>query len=218
MLSASQARSFLNHFSVDQLRFMLQMKSEYVDDLTTKALYLGNLCARGDINQIKTFIRETDPEELREILNCAPDQQWNSTCLHMLMNWNTGNKALEMFELLVEHGAEYKRDGYGSFPWQHLGSLWITPVEYVQLSERNEDEFEETRSTLREMYNLDDYEESDFLFSTCNYRCEEPEPKKRVQKFEVDLAPCAANTCPHGHPVYHCGAHWNSEEAIEVFP
>lgn len=159
MLTASQARSLLLDLNVEQVRIIFQIEGEHVDDLTAKALCLGNLCARGDMEQLKAFIRETGSQELREILNCAPDQQWNSTCLHMVMNWNTGAKALEMFELLVEHGAEYKRDGYGCFPWQKLAYVWITPVEFIPLGDRDEGEFEETRANLVEMYYLDHYEE-----------------------------------------------------------
>ena len=186
MLTASQARSFLPNLSVDQVHFVLQMEGERVDELTAKTVYLGNLCARGDIFKIKTFIRETEPQELREVLNCAPEQQWYGTCLHMVMYWNTGVRALEMFELLVEHGAEYKRDAYGSFPWGQLGSIWITPVESIELGDRNEDEFEETRSTIRELYNLDDYEESEFLLSVCNYRCAEDQ-----DQFEMEIESAA---------------------------
>ena len=159
MLTASQARSLLLDLNVEQVRIIFQIEGEHIDDLTANALCLGNLCARGDIEQLKAFIRETEPQELREILNCAPDQQWNSTCLHMVMNWNTGTEALEMFELLVEHGAEYKRDGYDCFPWQKLASLWITPVEFIPLGDRDEGEFEETRANLVEMYDLYHYEE-----------------------------------------------------------
>ena len=188
MLTISQARSFLPNLSLDQVHSVLQMENECVDELTVKTVYFGNLCARGDIKQIKTFIRETEPQELREVLNCAPEKQWYGTCLHMVMYWNTGVKALELFELLVEHGAEYKRDGYSSFPWGQLGSIWITPVETIQLGDRNEDEFEETRSTIRELYNLDDYEESEFLLSVCNYRCAEDAVQDQFE-MEIDFAP-----------------------------
>jgi len=197
MLTASQARSFLLDFTIDHIRLLTQQAGEPDDDFSIKTIYVGNLCARGDINQIKTFIRKTDPEELREILNCAPEQQWNGTCLNMLLNWNTGVKALEIFELLIEHGAEYSRDGYGFYPWQKLGSLWITPIEHVQLGDRDQDEFEETIVTLHQMYDLEEYEEDDLLLSASNHRCDEAIPYA---------------------PVYHGHAHWNSEEAIEVFP
>ena len=193
MLTASRARSLLMNLSVEQVRLVRQIEGEHIDDLTANALYLGNLCARGDMNQIKSFIRGTEIEEMREILNCAPEQQWYGTCLHMVMYWNTGAKALEMFELLVEHGAEYKRDSYGSFPWGQLGSIWITPVDNISLGPRNEDEFEETRATLREMYNLDDYEEGEFLLSVCNYRCAEDAAQDQFE-MEIEFAPTPTTT------------------------
>ena len=158
MIPASDAQNYLADLSIEYIRSVLQQAGEPYDDLTVKTLYLGNLCARGDEEKINAFIHETDIEELREVLNHGPDEQWNCTCLHMLLNWNKGDKAVTLFRLLVEHGAEYERDGYGYFPWQQLGTVWITPVEYVQLGDRNQDEFEQTCATLREMYSLENYE------------------------------------------------------------
>jgi hypothetical protein len=134
---------------------------EQHDDITVKALYLGNLCARGDEEKIQDFINETDPQELQEILNCSPDQQWNGTCLHVLLNWITGDKAISLFGLLVRHGATFRRDGYNSFPWQRLGSVWITPVQYTQIGERNQEEFEETSANIRRIYNFEDNNDED---------------------------------------------------------
>lgn len=158
MLTSAEARSRLPYFTLDQVHALTADIDEPVDDLTARALYLGYLCAGGNIERIKAFIRETEPEDLREILNCAPDLQWNGTSLHMLLSWNTGAEAHEIFDLLVQHGAEYVRDGYGFYPWQKLGSVWITPIEYVEIGERNEEEFQQTIETLRFMYHLDEYE------------------------------------------------------------
>ena len=157
MLTSAEARSRLPYFTLDQVHAM----TPDIDDFTARTLYLGHLCAGGNIERIQAFVRETEPQDLREILNCAPDQQWNGTCLHMLLGWNTGATALEMFELLVEHGAEYVRDGYGFYPWQKLGYVWITPIDYIEIGERDQDEFEETIENLRFMYHLDDYEGED---------------------------------------------------------
>lgn len=157
MLTSAEARSHLPYMTLDQVRLVTAMV-EPVDDLTVNALYLGYLCAGGNIERIKAFVRETEPRDLREILNCAPDLQWNGTCLHMLLGWNTGAEAHEIFDFLVQHGAEYVRDGYGFYPWQKLGFVWITPIDYIEIGERDQDEFEETIETLRFMYHLDDYE------------------------------------------------------------
>ena len=66
MLTASQARSQLSYFTLDQVHAMAADIDGPVDDLTAKALYLGYLCAGGNIERIKAFIRETQPQELRE--------------------------------------------------------------------------------------------------------------------------------------------------------
>lgn len=76
----------------------------------------------------------------------------NRTCLHILLTWNTGDKAISLFQLLVENGGKYIRDNKGFFPWHKISSTWITPIEFIKLGERNHLEFEETLTILPTMY------------------------------------------------------------------
>ena len=110
MLSATQARAQIPDFSIDQIRLVHLERGGVPDDLEIKTLYLGNLCA-GDLDAIKELRRTTDPEEFMILLNEAPHDQWNGTALHMALYWNTGDQAKNLFHFLVEHGAEYTRDG-----------------------------------------------------------------------------------------------------------
>ena len=78
IITAAHAQSLLHPFCIHQIHDILEettMEDEKVDDLTVKALYLGNLCARGDLAGVKRFLRETEekePEELDNILNHCP--------------------------------------------------------------------------------------------------------------------------------------------------
>ena len=131
------------------------MEDEKVDDLTVRALYLGNLCALGDLAGVKRFLRETEdkePEVLDNILNHRPIEQWNGNCLHMVCNWNTGEKALEMFDILFEHGAKIYENYYDQLPWEKTGGLFIAPITQSTLGKRNPAEFSSTKDRLCGLY------------------------------------------------------------------
>ena len=83
MPTASQARSLLSEYTLEEVRQLYPGE----DDTTIMALYLGNLCARGDLEKVEMFIQEHEsyPQHLHAILNCAPEDHGN--CLHMVMYW-----------------------------------------------------------------------------------------------------------------------------------
>ena len=110
----------------------------------------------GDEEKIKLFIRETKAHELGDVLNCCPYEQWYGNCLHMLLFWNTGDKAITLFKLLDDHGARYIRNYYGLYPWQINASSWFVPFGNVNLGVRDKDEFRDTYAALVRMYSFDD--------------------------------------------------------------
>ena len=154
MLSAAEAQSRLPDFTVDQIRQLLQEICVDDNELSVKTHYLGNLCARGDINKVRAFLDETSPQELKKILNARPYDQWEGSCLHMVGYWNTGDKAIELFDLLYMYGAQFHQDGYDNFPWQSSADLWITPIVGADLGKRNTQEFKDTVLRLYRMYNV----------------------------------------------------------------
>jgi hypothetical protein len=151
---ASQARFLLSEYSLEVVRQLYPGE----DDTTIMALYLGNLCARGDLEKIKGFIQEHEsyPQHLHAILNCAPYEQWYGNCLHMVMFWNTGDNAMSLFTLLASHGAEYVRNDYEVFPCQIHAPMYIAPINGQLLGIRNIAEFQDTYQTLILQYGLDD--------------------------------------------------------------
>jgi hypothetical protein len=117
-----------------------------------KAMWLVYLCAKGDMNRVKDFIQTADSSELRDILNKKLWDNYDGTVLNAILYWNSGNKALDLFELMVEHGADPVRDYYGNFPWENVAPLWVLPFGGGRIGERDMNEFEETYQYLREIY------------------------------------------------------------------
>ena len=148
----SQARLLLQEYTIGQIHALFPSDTE----LTIKTIYLGNQCARGDYEKVEAFVRETEPEELKTILNNRVRN--HQTCLHTVLYWNTGADALRMFQLLVEHGAKFVGDGYGNLPWQVGGYVWVSVVtgrtiesEHFGMT-RNEDDFTETHQLISAQY------------------------------------------------------------------
>ena len=154
MPTASQARSLLSEYTLEEVRQLYPGE----DDTTIMALYLGNLCARGDLEKVEMFIQEHEsyPQHLHAILNCTPYDQWYGNCLHMVMFWNTGDNAMSLFTLLASHGAEYIRNYYEVFPCQIHAPVYIAPINGVDLGARTVAEFQDTYQTLILEYGLDD--------------------------------------------------------------
>jgi hypothetical protein len=150
-ITSEQARAMIPYYT--QLDICIELRRRGMDSgqLAEKTMWLVYLCSKGDIYSVKDFIQSTEPTELRAILNKKLYENWDGTVLHAVLYWNTGNNAVDLFELLVEHGADPVQDYYGFFPWENIAPLWICPFG-GQIGERNVDEFEETYQYLREIY------------------------------------------------------------------
>jgi hypothetical protein len=201
-LTAAQAQALLSEYSMEEVRRMFSEKSE----LTVTTLYFGNLCAMGDEEKIKSFIQETEPDRLRHILNHCPEEQWYGNCLHMLLFWNTGDKAISLFKLLVDHGAiEYTRNYYNVYPWQINAPSWIVPFGNVVLGNRDIDEFRDTYEAIERLFPLEQYTDSD---SDCNEEdpcasCDHQSYEEHIlcehymRYHEYDPDPYAPRWCTH---------------------
>ena len=111
-------------------------------------LELAQLIALGSERRIKAFIKKTRPDDLKRILNDYLPQFGYIDCLHMLLYWHTGEKAISLFGLFVEHGAEYHVNENGDYPW-------FTPIEGDMLEgTRNYEDFRDTYQRLISIYSL----------------------------------------------------------------
>ena len=117
-----------------------------------KLIYLGNLCVRGEYKELADFFRTHSESENKYLLNTTCYEFHNGTLLHLMLFWNTGNAAIDLFNLLAEHGADIKRDYYDCLPWTQYGESWIDPFNGNILGIRNQAEFEETYKYFNEHY------------------------------------------------------------------
>jgi len=153
ILSARQARLQLTSYNLLEISELLRDRHGIVDDLTHQTMYLARLCALGDIPAVKKFITRCTPIQLTEILNHPHYLMYDGTVLHETLHWNTGNTAIDLFQLLCEHGAESMQNYYGSFPWEDYSIKWIDTLACRHLSGgRNFDEFDESYQYIREAY------------------------------------------------------------------
>jgi hypothetical protein len=127
-----------------------------------KQIYLGYLCAHGEFDEIARFIRETDHELVPQLLNEPYPIYDCGTVLHILLSWNVGEEACRIFELLVEHGAEYHyANGY--LPWEQVPNHeYVSPLTgeiMGHVDENNETNlFLETSNKLRVDLDLRQFE------------------------------------------------------------
>jgi hypothetical protein len=129
--------------------------------LDQKTVYLAHLCARGDVEKVKSFIRETDRHELNEILNNDPVNLFCGSVLHTVLFWNSDHVAIELFDLLVQHGAEYTRNYYEECPWEQVGTVWFTVLPGPEIpGKRDPADFQEVYRIIQEIYRLDAYQEA----------------------------------------------------------
>ena len=151
-ITSEQARNMIPVYDQHSICVELRRRGQDSGQLAEKTMWLVYLCAKGDINCVVEFIQSTNPDELRGILNKKLSDNYDGTVLNTVLYWNTGNKAVDLFELLVEHGADPVKDYYGNFPWENTAPLWVVPFGVGQIGYRDMDEFEETYQYLRNIY------------------------------------------------------------------
>ena len=162
----SQIQSQLPNYTFEQVGERLNRSRVLPDEqprstLDQKTIYLGLLCARGDVEKVKSFIRETESTELVEILNNRPKELFCGNVLHVVLFWNSDHVAIDLFDLLVQHGAEYCRNYYEECPWEQVGTVWFTMFAGPEIpGKRNLTDFEEVYQIIRESYEIDEYEET----------------------------------------------------------
>jgi hypothetical protein len=147
----------LHPYSFDEIRELLIDLGEQHDDLHTNVVYLGYMCSRGVINDVSEFL-ETHHEvingdSIHDILNFKSPLFYYGTVLHEALYWNKDQIGLDLFDMLVSHGAQFKRNHYNEFPWQQYGLNW-SALHGDVIGVRNPDEFVSFYEELIETYQL----------------------------------------------------------------
>ena len=151
-LTPEQARDLIPFYDQQDICVELRRGGNITGELAEKTMWLVYLCSKCDTNSVKEFIHSIHPDELRTILNTKLSENWDGTVLHAVCYWNTSNKAVNLFELLVEHGADPVRDYYGLFPWENNAPKWVVPFGTDYIGNRDPDAFEEMYNYLRYIY------------------------------------------------------------------
>ena len=117
-ITATETRALLPDYTIGDIRSYLVKNNRASGEVYVKTIYLAHLCSKGDIETIKTFLDETNPEERVVILNECLYDQHEDTCLHVVTSWNTGDKAITLVKLLLEYGADFHENIYTQSPWE----------------------------------------------------------------------------------------------------
>jgi hypothetical protein len=151
-LTPEQAHDLIPVYDQQDICVELRRGGNTTGEIAEKTMWLVYLCSKCDTNSVKEFIQSTHPNELRTILNTKLSENWDGTVLHAVCYWNNSNKAVNLFELLVEHGADPVRDYYGLFPWENNAPKWVVPFGTDYIGNRDPDAFEEMYNYLRYIY------------------------------------------------------------------
>jgi len=100
-------------------------------------LYLGHLICRAQFEQVLAFLDNLTAEESEKYLNAPLYEFWDGTLLHILLQWNNGRDAFEVYKSLRLRGAKPCKDNYGNFPWEDQSTILIAPTERFSYGERN---------------------------------------------------------------------------------
>lgn len=97
-------------------------------EIVTHHLWLGYLCCRGDFDKVLAFLTTQSTLRLSRYINERSNEFWFGNLLHMVLYWNTGDRALEMYTKLRELGADPIEDTYGNYPWENKARIWTVPT------------------------------------------------------------------------------------------
>ena len=113
-------------------------------ELLARHMWLGYLCCRGQFEDVLMFLNQvTSPLILYRYITERSNEFWFGNILHMVLYWNTGDRAFEMYTLLREMGAEIVEDTYQHYPWESEAEIWVVPTIRNVIGNRYKHEFNE---------------------------------------------------------------------------
>jgi hypothetical protein len=120
-----------------------------------KQMYINYLCARGDVDKLRVFM-DIQEEQIEKILNERLYDYHTKKDIYLfqtILQWNKGEKADRLFDLLTSCGAIISRDDDGNYPWDNLSKEWIEPIPpFEKIAIRNSLEFVETHIYFSNKY------------------------------------------------------------------
>jgi len=113
-------------------------------ELIARHMWLGYLCCRGQFEEVLMFLKGiTSPCILYRYITERSNEFWFGNILHMVLYWNTGDRAFDMYTILREMGAEIVEDTYDHYPWESNAEIWTVPTIRKVFGNRYKHEFNE---------------------------------------------------------------------------
>jgi len=110
-------------------------------EFATNHIWLGYQCCRGDFDTVLEFLEMCSETQRNRYLSERSSEFWNGNLLHMVLYWNTGDKAFDMYVRLREMGARLVEDKYNNYPWEYYTVIWTAPTLRTAYGNRDYTEF-----------------------------------------------------------------------------
>lgn len=104
-------------------------------------LWLGYQCCLGNFEAVLEFLETLSETQRKRYLSERSSEFWNGNLLHMVLYWNTGDKAFDMYVKLRELGAKLVEDKYNNYPWEYYTAIWTAPTLRTVYGNRDYTEF-----------------------------------------------------------------------------
>jgi len=145
-IPAATFQAHLQEVSLDEFRQFAASAYPVQGDaleLITRHLWLGYQCCRGAFDEVLSFLSEVKEPRLRRYVNERSNEFWFGNLLHMVLYWNTGDRAFDMYTKLRKLGADPIEDTYGNYPWEIKARIWTVPTRRTIYGNRYEAEFDD---------------------------------------------------------------------------
>jgi hypothetical protein len=125
-------QSKLPQLSIDDIKDFVDIEypgvSKDSHEFVKNHIWLGYQCCLGNFYEVLDFIDKCPKRERARYLSERSSEFWNGNLLHMVLYWNTGDKAFYMYTSLRELGAKLVEDKYDNYPWEFNTEIWTAPT------------------------------------------------------------------------------------------
>lgn len=112
-------------------------------EFTAHHLWLGYLCCCGQFDDVLAILHTASEWERSRYLSERSNEFWSGNLLHMVLYWNTDERAFEMYRSLRELGADLIENEYQHYPWENNTEIWTAPTCRSVIGRRDPTEFRE---------------------------------------------------------------------------
>ena len=140
-------------------------------EFVTHHLWLGYQCCRGEFDKVLEFLQTCSETQCNRYLSERSSEFWNGNLLHMVLYWNTGDKAFDMYVALRKLGATLVEDKYDNYPWEFYTAIWTAPTLRTVYGNRDYTEFAQLYHRV-EQWELEQMERMLFDTTSASLTCD----------------------------------------------